>query len=256
MAATVSSCDLINVGPKIIPRLDTVIRFWSLRLFASQRACRVMTPCLQGTTSFHLPTMQQQPHLNVSELSARSHLSTTSMSKQKRLSIDSVFRLTQERSLKVSGAPFTTPFCAQRHAVTRRLGRTRTKYPSMVKQLGALKSSSADRILFISLSTSARLDLCTLNNAAIGLFRPEVVTEPSNTPSRVCVSQAAAVFTPVTSTSRADTSMFPSLMRSLMNLLVRSSSISWHCSRSLNSGLSRKESLNSSVGRPIDTRIS
>lgn len=36
-----------------------------------------------------------------------------------------------------------------------------------------------------------------------------------------------------------------------MNLLVRSSSISWHCSRSLKSGLSRKESLNSSVGRPI-----
>jgi len=97
------------------------------RLFASQRACRVMTPCLQGTKSFHLPTMQQQPYLNVSELSARSHLSTTSMSKQKRLSMDSVFRLTQERSLKVSGAPFTTPFCAHRHAVTRRLGRTHTK---------------------------------------------------------------------------------------------------------------------------------
>ncbi len=50
----------------------------------------------------------------------------------------------------------------------------------------------------------------------------------------------------------ADTSMFPSLMRSFINLLVRSSSISWHCSRSLNSGLSRKESLNSSVGSPID----
>lgn len=28
MAATVSSCDLISVGPKIIPKLDTVIRFW------------------------------------------------------------------------------------------------------------------------------------------------------------------------------------------------------------------------------------
>lgn len=41
-------------------------------------------------------------------------------------------------------------------------------------------------------------------------------------------------------------------MRSFINLLVRSSSISWHCRRSLNSGLSRKESLNSSVGRPID----
>ena len=54
---------------------------------------------------------------------------------------------------------------------------------------------------------------------------------------------------------RADTSMFPSLMRSLINLLVRSSSISWHCSRSLNSGLSRKESLNSSVGRPIAKRM-
>lgn len=50
-------------------------------------------------------------------------------------------------------------------------------------------------------------------------------------------------------------SMFPSLMRSFINLLVRSSSISWHCSRSLNSGLSRKESLNSSVGRPIDNLI-
>lgn len=45
--------------------------------------------------------------------------------------------------------------------------------------------------------------------------------------------------------------MFPSLMRSLMNLLVLSSSISWHWSRSLNSGLSRKESLNSSVGSPM-----
>ena len=30
MAATVSSWDLISVGPKIIPRLDTVIRFCSL----------------------------------------------------------------------------------------------------------------------------------------------------------------------------------------------------------------------------------
>lgn len=28
MAATVSSCDLISVGPKIIPKLETVIRFW------------------------------------------------------------------------------------------------------------------------------------------------------------------------------------------------------------------------------------
>lgn len=51
----------------------------------------------------------------------------------------------------------------------------------------------------------------------------------------------------------AEMSEFPSLMSSLMNLLVRSSSTSWHCSRSLNSGLSRKESLNSSVGRPIGT---
>lgn len=49
----------------------------------------------------------------------------------------------------------------------------------------------------------------------------------------------------------ADTSMFPSLMRSLMNLLVLSNSISWHWSRSLNSGLSKKESLNSSVGSPM-----
>ena len=46
-------------------------------------------------------------------------------------------------------------------------------------------------------------------------------------------------------------SMFPSLMRSLMNLFVRSSSISWHLIRSLKSGLSRKESLNSKVGSPI-----
>lgn len=46
-------------------------------------------------------------------------------------------------------------------------------------------------------------------------------------------------------------SMFPSLMRSLMNLFVRSSSISWHLRRSLKSGLSRKESLNSKVGSPI-----
>lgn len=46
-------------------------------------------------------------------------------------------------------------------------------------------------------------------------------------------------------------SIFPSLINSLMNLLVRSSSISWHLSRSLKSGLSRKESLNSSAGSPI-----
>lgn len=46
-------------------------------------------------------------------------------------------------------------------------------------------------------------------------------------------------------------SMLPSLMRSLMNLFVRSSSISWHLIRSLKSGLSRKESLNSKVGSPI-----
>lgn len=49
-------------------------------------------------------------------------------------------------------------------------------------------------------------------------------------------------------------SMFPSLMSSLMNLLVRSSSISWHLMRSLKSGLSRKESLNSSVGSPMVAR--
>lgn len=46
-------------------------------------------------------------------------------------------------------------------------------------------------------------------------------------------------------------SMFPSLMSSLMNLFVRSSSISWHLMRSLKCGLSRKESLNSSVGSPM-----
>lgn len=49
----------------------------------------------------------------------------------------------------------------------------------------------------------------------------------------------------------ATMSMLPSLMRSLMNLFVRSSSISWHLIRSLKSGLSRKESLNSKVGSPI-----
>lgn len=46
-------------------------------------------------------------------------------------------------------------------------------------------------------------------------------------------------------------SIFPSLMSSLMNLLVCSNSISWYLRRSLKSGLSRKESLNSSVGSPI-----
>lgn len=50
---------------------------------------------------------------------------------------------------------------------------------------------------------------------------------------------------------RAVISIFPSLISSLMNLFVRSSSISWHLRRSLKSGLSRKESLNSKVGSPI-----
>lgn len=50
---------------------------------------------------------------------------------------------------------------------------------------------------------------------------------------------------------RALISMLPSLISSFMNLLVRSSSISWHFSRSLKSGLSKKESLNSRAGNPI-----
>lgn len=50
---------------------------------------------------------------------------------------------------------------------------------------------------------------------------------------------------------KAATSMFPSLMSSLMNLFVRSSSISWHVMRSLKSGLSRNESVNSRVGSPM-----
>lgn len=50
---------------------------------------------------------------------------------------------------------------------------------------------------------------------------------------------------------RALMSMFPSLMSSFMNLFVRSSSISWHFSRSLKSGLSKNESLNSRAGNPI-----
>lgn len=50
---------------------------------------------------------------------------------------------------------------------------------------------------------------------------------------------------------KAAISIFPSLMSSLMNLFVLSSSISWHVMRSLKSGLSRKESVNSSVGSPM-----
>lgn len=50
---------------------------------------------------------------------------------------------------------------------------------------------------------------------------------------------------------KAAISMFPSLMSSLMNLFVLSSSISWHVMRSLKSGLSRNESVNSSVGSPM-----
>lgn len=80
------------------------------RLLASDRACRVMTPCLQETD-------REQRSADVSpEVSTcpsavfLSHLSTTSMSKQKRLSIESLFLLTQERSLNISGEPFTTPF--------------------------------------------------------------------------------------------------------------------------------------------------
>lgn len=42
-----------------------------------------------------------------------SHLSTTSMSKQKRLSIESLFLLTHDCRLNISGGPFTTPFCQQ-----------------------------------------------------------------------------------------------------------------------------------------------
>lgn len=43
-----------------------------------------------------------------------SHLSTTSISKQKRLSMESVFLLTHDRSLNISGTAFTTPFCQHR----------------------------------------------------------------------------------------------------------------------------------------------
>lgn len=50
---------------------------------------------------------------------------------------------------------------------------------------------------------------------------------------------------------RAATSDFPSLMSSLMNLLVFSSSASWERSRSRNWGLSRQHSLNSSAGSPM-----
>lgn len=55
---------------------------------------------------------------------------------------------------------------------------------------------------------------------------------------------------------KAAISMFPSLMSSLMNLFVLSSSISWHVMRSLKSGLSRKESVNSSVGSPMVPELS
>lgn len=44
---------------------------------------------------------------------------------------------------------------------------------------------------------------------------------------------------------------FPSLMSSLMNLLVFSSSASCERSRSRNCGLSRQHSLNSSAGSPM-----
>lgn len=46
-------------------------------------------------------------------LYSSSYLSTTSTSKQKRLSIESVFLLTHERSLNISGVPLTTPFCCR-----------------------------------------------------------------------------------------------------------------------------------------------
>lgn len=49
----------------------------------------------------------------------------------------------------------------------------------------------------------------------------------------------------------AQISWCPSLISSLMKLFVRSSSISWHLSLSLKSGLSTKESLNSRVGNPM-----
>lgn len=90
------------------------------RLLASDSACRVMTPCLQRKRdpSQHNPAEVISQFNNVARsLSVifPTHLSTTSMSKQKRLSIESLFLLTHECSLKISGTPFTTPFCCQRH---------------------------------------------------------------------------------------------------------------------------------------------
>lgn len=91
------------------------------RLLASDSACRVMTPCLQRKRD-HSSLHNQAEVVSQFNNVARSlsvifptHLSTTSMSKQKRLSIESLFLLTHERSLNISGTPFTTPFCYQRH---------------------------------------------------------------------------------------------------------------------------------------------
>lgn len=85
------------------------------RLLASDRACRVMTPCLQETDrDGEQRSADVSPEVSTCPSAVfLSHLSTTSMSKQKRLSIESLFLLTQERSLNISGVPFTTPFCRQ-----------------------------------------------------------------------------------------------------------------------------------------------
>lgn len=66
--------------------------------------------------SFYPSTTQQIAMHYIHTLSVifPSHLSTTSMSKQKRLSIESVFLLTHERRLNISGVTFTTPFCEHR----------------------------------------------------------------------------------------------------------------------------------------------
>lgn len=81
------------------------------RLLASDRACRVMTPCLREREQ-HPADLILAVSLCLSAIFL-SHLSTTSMSKQKRLSIESLFLLTHERNLNISGGTFTTPFCCQ-----------------------------------------------------------------------------------------------------------------------------------------------
>lgn len=98
-------------------------RVYSYRLF-SIHSLHPQTPVglrqsLQGNDAMSERQREQHPADLISAVSLclsaifLSHLSTTSMSKQKRLSMDSLFLLTHERNLNISGGTFTTPFCRQ-----------------------------------------------------------------------------------------------------------------------------------------------